>query len=181
MNIEFKLAYSILLLYAAFLIKKTYSYIKLREFYISNIKRLKQGIIKVEDLHELTPTEFEHWCGSFLDKEGFYNIYVTPDSLDGEKDIICKKSNEIYYVECKKFILNQAVQYQIDIEIVKQLIGSMVSDNVTNGIIITSGIFTKETINYIKTLPKLYKIITYNGENLVTDYNTAKNLLLCEQ
>jgi HJR/Mrr/RecB family endonuclease len=181
MSIEFKLAYSILLFYAAFLIKKSYNYIKLREFYTVNIKRLKQGIIQIEDLHELTPTEFEHWCGSFLDKEGFYNIYVTPKDSDDGKDIICRKTNEVYYVECNRFVLNQATKYQIDVEIVKQLIGSMVSDKITNGIIITSGIFTKEAINYIETLPKLYKVLMYNGKDLVNDYNTLNKLLLCEQ
>lgn len=181
MDFEFKLAYIILFFYIAFLIKKTYNYIKLREFYTLNIKRLKQGIIQVEDLHELTATEFEHWCGSFLDKEGFHNIYVTPDGPDGGKDIICKKLNEVYYVECKKLILNQASKYQIDIEIVRQLIGSMVSDSVTNGIIITSGVFTKEAMKYIETLPKLYKILTYNGETLVNNYNTMNKLVPCEQ
>lgn len=181
MGIEFKLAYGILLLYASFLISKTYTYIKSSKFYKLNIERLKQGIIQIEDLDELTPNEFEYWCGNFLDKEGFNNIYITPKESDGGKDIICNKANEIYYVECKRFVLSDEAKYQIDIEIAKKLIGSMASENITNGIIITSGIFTKEAINYIETLPKLYKILMYNGEDLIEDYNELNKLLLFEQ
>ena len=180
MEIEFKIAYMLLLLYTAFLFKKTYNYIKSTKFYTLNIERLKHGIIQIEDLHELTPNEFEHWCADFLGKEGFNNIYITPKGSDDGKDIICNKANHIYYVECKRFVLSQASKYQIDIEIVKKLIGSMASEKITNGIIITSGIFTKEAINYIVTLPKPYKIIMYNGENLVDDYNALNKLLVFE-
>ena len=180
MVIGFKITYTILLLYTSFLLKKTYNYIKSTKFYTLNIERLKHGIIQIEDLHELTPNEFEHWCADFLGKEGFNNLYITPKGSDDGKDIICNKANDIYYVECTKFVLSQSEKHQIDIEIVKKLIGSMASEKITNGIIITSGIFTKDAINYIETLPKPYNILMYNGEDLVEDYNELNKLLVFE-
>ena len=177
MAFEVKLACTIsLLIYAALLINKTSKYLKLRKLYTTNIERLKHGIIKIEDLQELTPDEFEHWCERFLVKEGFYNICATPKGSEVGKDIICKKGNELYYVDCKSFLYNQ-----LDIDIVKKLVGSMVSEKVTKGIIITSGTFTKEAIVYVKTLPSQYKILMYAGKDLVKDYNTLLDPLLCGQ
>ncbi|MCT8976283.1 restriction endonuclease [Clostridium sp. CX1] len=177
---ELELVFIVFLIgYTAFLIKETISYLKLRILFTSDIKRLKNGIILVSDLHDnLTPNEFEHWCGDFLDKKGYLDVYVTPKGPDGGKDIICKKEFEKIYVECKRFVYSLNAKFKVDDDIARKLVGAMIGDNITGGVIITSGIFTDEAIRYIETLPSKYNFQLYDGKDLATQYSVLKTLKL---
>ncbi|WP_186429649.1 restriction endonuclease [Clostridium sp. BSD9I1] len=166
--------------YAIFLIIETIKYSRLRRLFTLDINRLKHGIVRVNDLHDnLTPNEFEHWCGEFLEKEGFLDVFVTAKGPDGGKDIICRKGNDKCYVECKRYAYSDNAKFKVDDNIVRKLIGAMVGDNITNGIIITSGVFTDEAINYIITLPSRYKFDFYDGKDLVEEYEVLRTLKLC--
>lgn len=167
--------------YAMFLLKETVKYIRLRRLFTLDINRLKHGIILVDDLHDnLTPNEFEHWCGEFLEKEGFLEVFVTAKGPDGGKDIICRKGNDKSYVECKRYAYSNNAKFKVDDNIVRKLIGAMAGDNITSGIIITSGLFTDEAIKYIETLPSRYKFEFYDGQDLVKEYEVLRTLKLCE-
>lgn len=54
----------------------------------------------------------------------------------------------------------------------------MVGDNITSGIIITSGVFIDEAIKYIKALPLRYKFEFYDGQDLVKEYEVLRTLKL---
>lgn len=142
------------------------------------INNLKCGILTLEDLHDLSPNEFEHWCALFLDKERYTDIEVTPVGPDGGKDIICYKGTLKFYVECKRYVYSKNAKYKVDLEIARKLVGAMEGDGIINGMIITSGIITNEAIEYVNSLPKCFNIKLYDGKDLLKEYDNYRQLSL---
>lgn len=170
----------LLSIYGVNLVYNIFIYINSRIKFTYNIKRLKHGILNIDDIHDLTPNEFEHWCGDFLKKQGFKDVYVTPKSPDEGKDIVCEKNNKKYYVECKKYANSRNAKFKVTKNICKKLVGAMVGDGIANGIIITTGIFTKDSLEYINTLPAQYDFILYDGKDLISEYESFRSLSFIE-
>lgn len=180
----FKFINTVLLIVIGFkfisLVFKTTNLIKMYRKEYEDIERLKQGSVNIHDLHNLSPLEFEHWCAQLLENKGYTDITVTAPSNDGGKDIICKKGTDLCYVECKRFLYSTNADYFIDIEIVRKLIGAMEGDNISNGIIMTSGIVTQEVIDYVNSLPSTYSITIYDGKDLVSEHAKIKGAIPAE-
>lgn len=140
-----------------------------------NLKRWKQGLINLDDIHSLTPREFEFWCGEFLYNQGYSKIEQTPLDPDGGKDIICVYNNKKTYIECKRYIYSNTAKLIVDAQICKKLVGAMVHDNVSRGIVITSGIISKNSKEYINSLPDGYYIELYDGERIVKEYKKLRD------
>lgn len=61
----------------------------------------------------MTGKEFENFCSSILNKNGFYNVETTKDSGDHGIDILAEKDDITYAIQCKCYssnIGNAAVQ-----------------------------------------------------------------------
>lgn len=61
----------------------------------------------------MNPLRFEKFCAELLEYNGFYNIKMTPESGDQGVDIIAKKNNIRYAIQCKHYqgnVGNSAVQ-----------------------------------------------------------------------
>lgn len=171
----------LLCLYIIKLIIETIKCLKIDKIYDEDMERLKHGDLLLDDIYNLTPMEFKNWCADFLWKEGYSDISVSSKGLDGGKDIICKKGTDIYFVECKPYKYNKNAELKIDMNAAKELIGSMVGCNITNGVLITTGIFTEEALRYINTLPTNYNLQLYDGKDLVKKYETLMTLKACNQ
>lgn len=128
---------------------------------------IRYGFISKKDLHHLDPFEFEKWCGEFLERMGYTDIQVTPEKIDGGKDIICKYNGEAVYVECKRYSADIKAPFQVSRDIVQKLIGAMIGDKVNRGIIITTGIVTDRSRDYVATLPSEYKVELIDGDQLI--------------
>jgi len=142
-----------------------------------NLKRWKKGLINLNDIHDLTPREFEYWCGEFISSLGYTSIEQAPKGPDGGKDIICKLNGKKVYVECKQYSFDLNAQYIVDEQISKKLIGAMAHDKVMDGMIITSGRINSDSHIYINSLPKGYNVLLVDGEklvNLYTNMHTAE-------
>ncbi|MCY6484080.1 restriction endonuclease [Clostridium aestuarii] len=144
----------------------------------NDIERLKECKINIKDLNNLTPKEFEQWCTAYLSKQGY--TYINMDSLNvnNRKNIICKKGKETYCVKCKISPHSYDIKHILNLEIARQLIGSMEYNGISNGIIITSGIISSKAIDYINSLPKPYSIEIIDGSHLVKDYKIIYSNLL---
>lgn len=105
-------------------------------------------------VHRLTPHEFEIWCSEYLSQLGFTNIILLPLGPDGGKDIICEKDSEKFYVECKRYSLNNSIS-TLQVE---KLLGAMISDNINNGIIITTGTVSDDVKSVLNKINKPYNI-----------------------
>ena len=117
--------------------------------------------------HRLTPHEFEIWCSEYLSNLGFTNIMVLPIGPDAGKDIICEKNSEKFYIECKRYSPNSYISsFQVE-----KLLGSMISDNVKNGLIITTGDLSKEAKDTLKKIKKPYNINVITSNELSLSYS----------
>ncbi|EKY26265.1 restriction endonuclease [Clostridium celatum] len=130
-------------------------------------KKFKTPNSLVQLIYRLTPYEFEIWSGEYLTKLGFTNVTVLPLEMDGEKDIICYKNNEKYYVKCKRYSLTNSVTlYQAE-----KLLGAMIADDVDNGIIITTGHISKDAKAFLSSLKKPYNIDIISADDLTLTYS----------
>lgn len=117
--------------------------------------------------HRLTPHEFEIWCSEYLSNLGFTNIMVLPIGPDAGKDIICEKNSEKFYIECKRYSHNSYISsFQVE-----KLLGSMISDNIKNGLIITTGDLSKEAKDTLKKIKKPYNINVITSNELSLSYS----------
>lgn len=140
----------------------------------NNREWLKYGFLSKHDLHHLDPFEFEKWCAEFLEKLGYTDVVVTSERIDGGKDIICKYNGEIVYVECKRYLDDPETPFQVSRDIVQKLVGAMVGDGIHHGIIITTGIITDRSIEYVKNLPEEYKVDLIDGDTLIKLYRETR-------
>lgn len=138
---------------------------------MENLERWKMGLINLDDVHSLTPREFEYWCGEFISTLGYTNIKQTPMGPDGGKDIICRYNNLDTYVECKRYLYDSYAKHKVDEQVCKKLVGAMVHDEISHGVIITSGIIADDCYNYIKSLPEGLDIRLIDGKALVELYS----------
>lgn len=117
--------------------------------------------------YRLTPHEFEIWCSEYLSNLGFTNIILLPIGPDAGKDIICEKNSEKFYIECKRYSPNSYISsFQVE-----KLLGSMISDNVKNGLIITTGDLSKEAKDTLKKIKKPYNINVITSNELSLSYS----------
>lgn len=145
------------------------------------IQDIKLGVLSKKDLLSYSPYEFEHWCSEFLEKQGFTDIFVTPCSQDGGKDIVCRKGADTYYVECKRYSYSKDANLKVDLEIVRKLVGAMEVNGVKNGMFITTGYAANEALNYIYSLPKEYKLQVIDGDEIIRKYTDVKHLVYVEE
>lgn len=142
------------------LINQIYSYYKMH-------KKFKNCNLLSNLAYRLTPHEFEIWCSEYLSNLGFTNIMVLPIGPDAGKDIICEKNSEKFYIECKRYSPNSYISsFQVE-----KLLGSMISDNVKNGLIITTGDLSKEAKDTLKKIKKPYNINVITSNELSLSYS----------
>lgn len=134
-----------------------------------NLIDLNKKIILRNELYNLSPREFELWCGDFLKSNNYENVVVSPVGPDGGVDIKCTKNEVPIYVECKRYVLHKKASFKVDAAIVKKLLGAMTADKVFHGIIITTGIITEDALVFINTLPKSISIKYYDGSFFNTE------------
>lgn len=122
-----------------------------------------------EEIYKLSDTDFEVLMAEIYSKLG-YDVIRTQQTRDGGKDIIIRKpeviGDFIYYVECKKY----APKRHIGVGIVKNLVGTVVTDRVNGGILATTSFFTKDAIQLIKNNK-------WNCQIQMHDYDKIRNLL----
>ena len=135
--------------------------------YYKSYKEFKKSDLLYNLVHRLTPHEFEIWCSEYLSNLGFTNIMVLPIGPDAGKDIICEKNSEKFYIECKRYSPNSYISsFQVE-----KLLGSMISDNVKNGLIITTGDLSKEAKDTLKKIKKPYNINVITSNELSLSYS----------
>lgn len=92
-------------------------------------RRQQESFLFYDQIDQLDGQDFEQWCALFLSYSGFDGITVTKASGDHGIDIIAKKDNRNYAIQCKRYsgnVGNKAIQeaysgcafYRADIPVV---------------------------------------------------------------
>lgn len=109
--------------------------------------------VKTESIKKMTELEFECFCRWLFEEVYHYkNVILTKDTDNGVDFILIDNNDEKIYVKCKKE--SESSGFIINKNICEQLVGSMVVNNINNGLIVTTSEISSSTYNYIKILKK---------------------------
>lgn len=85
---------------------------------------------------------FEDLCAEAYRRKG-YTVSLTANGADGGVDLVLRKGPQRIYVQCKRY-----KRRQIDVRTVRELKGVMAAEGATGGILISSGTFTSDALEF---------------------------------
>lgn len=107
-----------------------------------------------------------------LDAQG-YTVELTPQTRDGGKDIIVTQKTDLgdfcIYVECKKYDRSNPVR----VKLIRELYGTVMADNVTAGLMVTTSYYTKDAYEYRETVKNRIHLKDY--QDLIYDISKLKS------
>ena len=122
-------------------------------------------------IYNMSSREFEEMVCELLDKQG-YDVKLTKQTRDGGKDIIVVQNSVLgefcIYVECKKYDMSNP----ISVKLVRELYGTVMADNATAGMIITTSYFTKDAKEYQNKIKHRMTLKDYN--DLIQEINNIQ-------
>jgi HJR/Mrr/RecB family endonuclease len=102
---------------------------------------------EVQKLKTMHYTQFEKYVADLFSLRGFETT-ITPLTGDGGKDVILKKGNDIFIVECKRYNTPKVTRPDV------QKFHSAIMDmNAKEGYYVTTGYFTKPAMDYVLNKP----------------------------
>ncbi|MBS0423034.1 MAG: restriction endonuclease [Proteobacteria bacterium] len=96
-------------------------------------------------LHDINWKDFELLVGEVFRMRGFTVVENDSGGADGGIDLVLKKDGEVFLVQCKQWHA-----YKVSVNIVRELLGVMVTKGAAGGFVVTSGIFTAEAQSFAK-------------------------------
>ena len=96
-------------------------------------------------LREMDWKDFELLVGEIFRMQGYSVVETGGGGADGGIDLILKKDNELFLVQCKQWRA-----YKVSVNVVRELLGVMITKGATCGFVVTSGIFTAEAQSFAK-------------------------------
>lgn len=174
-----KLTTLFIILLTLLLIRKILNFVDLKiQKYIKH-EYLKYGFISRNYLADnLNEHEFENWCEIFLDKMGYKNIYHLSAENKSPVNLACVIDNRTIYILTKLCKPKNAADNDnfesIGRPELQKFIGTMIQNQIQYGIIMTTGNFTKEAIEYVNTLPLKYSIKLIDGIDLIGKFRKMR-------
>jgi len=106
------------------------------------------GKKKVQDLQQLTPTQFEEYIAALFQSLG-YEANVTGGRGDGGVDVEAVKDGHVHYIQCKKYISSK-----VPVSAVRDFYGA-IADRVDGGkgYFITTNVFTLDAEKFAEDKP----------------------------
>lgn len=140
---------------------------KKRETLLNDTKR--RG--KQSALLEMSWREFEMLIGEVFRIRDFTVTELGGNGADGGVDLILKKDNETYFVQCKQW-----KAYKVGVQIVRELYGVMAAKGAVGGYVVTSGVFTDDA----KSFAEGRNIELIDGNTLTQWISGAKSSIKTE-
>lgn len=138
-------------------------------------KTLKMFIIKdspnlldPEDLCNLTPLEFQSFCITYLQHEGFSNIEILQTPSHNENFLKCTLKDKCFCVMCLKDLYNKKPR-SIQNSSLSMFIAMMSSTGIYHGLILDS-----TAINFnldLSDIKSSFNITIWDGRKLCNDFN----------
>lgn len=118
--------------------------------------------MRKERIESMSGYEFEGFCKWLFQGTGEYsNVELTSDFNDEGNDLILtSNSGEKVYVQCKRYSSLSEEELEnmkhenllIGRSLCQKFVGSMISENITTGIIVTTGSVNKHALDYIEKI-----------------------------
>ncbi|MGA7181148.1 MAG: restriction endonuclease [Thiobacillaceae bacterium] len=90
-------------------------------------------------LNTMSWQQFEALVGEAFRRKGYAVSETGGGGADGGIDLVLRKSNETFLVQCKQW-----KAYKVGVDVVRELYGVMAAKSATGGFVVTSGVFTDE-------------------------------------
>lgn len=98
-----------------------------------------------DPLEGITWKEFEILVGEAFRLQGYQVTENHAGSADGGIDLVLRKGNEKFFVQCKKW-----KAFSVGVKVVRELYGVMAAERAVGGFVVTSGQFTKDAEEFAK-------------------------------
>ena len=108
-------------------------------------------------LEALDGDDFEKLCQIIFDKLNYGKVIKTPIGPDLGKDLIIENENGKIFVECKHHL-----DKTIGRPVIMKLHSAVISEGAIKGILVTTGVFSQEAINYAKRIDPPIDLIDKN-------------------
>lgn len=96
-------------------------------------------------LNDMTWHQFEMLVGEAYRKQGYQVEELGGFGPDGGADLVLTKKGEKVLVQCKQW-----KAHKVGVKPVRELLGVMVGQGSTGGVVVTSGEFTKDALNFAR-------------------------------
>jgi len=120
----------------------------------------------METLRSLSWQDFERLVGEAYRRKGYTITETGGGGADGGIDLVLKKNGETIFVQCKHWKMDR-----VGVIIIRELLGFVYDKKASGGIVITSGTFTQEAIDFARGNP----IQLVNGKELLAMISVIKN------
>jgi len=127
---------------------------------------LKETVI----LEEIDGFEFEKLCARIFSKLNYGEVENTQETGDMGRDLIIHSPNGIIVVECKHH-----PHSSIGRPVVQKLHSAAISSNAIRGILVTSGKFSPQAVEHVKTLSPPIELI---DRKILSDFATRADIEL---
>ena len=111
----------------------------------------------IETIRQLSWREFEELVGEAYRRKSYSVTETGGGGSDGGVDLILKRGGEKLLVQCKHWKMSK-----VGVKVIRELYGVVAAEGATGGIVISTGSFTQEAIDFAKG--KLLELI--NGAQL---------------
>jgi restriction system protein len=102
----------------------------------------------IDSIRALSWREFEELVGEAYRRQDYRVIENTTVGPDEGIDLVLKKDGRLALVQCKHW-----KSAKVGVNIIRELLGVMSAEQASNGIVITSGVFTQEAKNFAADKP----------------------------
>ncbi len=116
------------------------------------------------DIENLTWMEFEHLLCQAFAREGYEVAHSGRAGADGGVDIRLRKAGVHTLVQCKHWKV-----WQVGVKVVREMLGLVTHEQASRGIVVTSGTFSREAIEFARSNP----IDLIDGEKLMRMISNA--------
>jgi restriction system protein len=101
----------------------------------------------IDSISNISWKEFEDLVAEAYRRKG-YVVTETAGGADGGVDIILKKGTEKILVQCKQWKMKK-----VGVKLVRELYGVVIAEGASEGVVISSGIFTREARTFARGKP----------------------------
>lgn len=150
------------------LIYKLIKFIFLLLIEIINYLRLNKGFLLFSDFNNCSIKDYTNWCISFLSKENYTNILKRDLECD-YSFLSCEKNGMPNCVLCYKENISLKNPY-FNENAAKLLLSFMKINKINDGIIISNGKVSKNTLEFIKSMPDNFCITVLDSTTLKSDF-----------
>jgi restriction system protein len=110
-----------------------------RSALVSNVTRSDAA----DSLNGMSWQDFELTVGEAFRLDGFAVTECGGAGADGGIDLILRRGGEKFFVQCKQWRA-----FKVGVGVVRELYGAMAAGGATGGFVVTSGVFTKDAVQF---------------------------------